>query len=372
MSTNKYRGISTKNGQIYVRFKYLSKTYPVKNFTKLYGCTTEKTANDKLKEIKVSISAGQDPFTTKCETLDDYFYERLELNKNNGTWSDHTYKQYKYFYESIISNKQIHDKKQRELSIGWKKLNKITYDDLTNLIKSIDHTKGSFKSTLKRILKPIFEEAVKRKEIFENPVSLLPVYTVEKKPKVSTRAIEANLTIARKLYAGIQKYKTRERVQREQTQMFFLLVLMTGHRYGELLKLEKKDIYMNEKKIICPASITKTREEYIFPFPKELYQYFDNIDSGLLFPNLKYGSMWRTFQRVIELSDIQLYRNKKISIHDTRSFLLNIMIKDCKVDGMLADACLEHKQGGVLDHYLDFDFKDKKPAFKKYWKLLRQ
>jgi integrase len=369
---NTYRGITTKNSQIYVRFKYNGRPYPVKNFTKLYGCTTEKTANDKLKEIKVMISAGQNPFITKCETLDDYFYERLELNRNNGTWREHTCKQYKYFYDSIISNKEPHDKKQRELSIGWKKLDKITYEDLTNLIKSIEHTKGSFKSTLKRILRPIFDEAVKRKEIFENPVALLPVYVVEKKQKVSLRAIDKNLTIARKLYYGIQKYTTRERIQIEQTQMFFTLLLMTGHRYGELLKLEKKDVYMDKNKIISPSSITKTKEEYIFPFPKELYKYFDGIESGLLFPNLKHGSMWRTFQRVIELSDIQLYRDKKISIHDTRSFLLNIMIKDCKVDSMLADACLEHKQSGVIDHYLDFTFKDKKKAFKKYWKKIRQ
>ncbi len=221
-------------------------------------------------------------------------------------------------------------------------------------------------------MRPIFDEAVKRKEIFENPVTLLPVYVVEKKQKVSLRAIDKNLTIARKLYYGIQKYTTRERVQIEQTQMFFTLLLMTGHRYGELLKLEKKDVYMDKKKIISPASISKTKEEYIYPFPKELYNYFDNIESGLLFPNLQYGSMWRTFQRIIELSDIQLYRDKKISIHDTRSFLLNIMIKDCKVDSMLADACLEHKQSRVIDHYLDFTFKDKKKAFKKYWKKIRQ
>ena len=37
---NTYRGITTKNGQIYVRFKYLSRVYPVKNFSKLYGCAT--------------------------------------------------------------------------------------------------------------------------------------------------------------------------------------------------------------------------------------------------------------------------------------------------------------------------------------------
>ena len=38
--TNTHRGIRTKNDQIYVRFKYNGRAYPVKNFTKLYSCTT--------------------------------------------------------------------------------------------------------------------------------------------------------------------------------------------------------------------------------------------------------------------------------------------------------------------------------------------
>ena len=55
-----YSGINKKvmndgSVNILVRFKYKNISYNNKNFTKLFGCKTEKQANDKLQEIKVDI-----------------------------------------------------------------------------------------------------------------------------------------------------------------------------------------------------------------------------------------------------------------------------------------------------------------------------
>ncbi len=68
-----YIGITTKvskNGlkSIFARFKHNSKTYPIKNFTKLFGCKTEKQAFDKLQEVKLLISQGKDPFISTLTT----------------------------------------------------------------------------------------------------------------------------------------------------------------------------------------------------------------------------------------------------------------------------------------------------------------
>jgi len=51
--------------------------------------------------------------------------------------------------------------------------------------------------------------------------------------------------------------------------------------------------------------------------------------------------------------------------------MLMVMIRDCKVDSMLADSCLSHKQSGVINHYLNFSYKDKAEAYDKFWKLIR-
>ena len=48
------------------------------------------------------------------------------------------------------------------------------------------------------------------------------------------------------------------------------------------------------------------------------------------------------------------------------------MIKDLKIDSVLADSCLNHKQRGVINHYLSFTYKDTSDAYERYWKLIRE
>ena len=48
--------MSNKTIAIMVRFKYNSTTYPIKNFTKLYGCKTRTQARKKLNEININFT----------------------------------------------------------------------------------------------------------------------------------------------------------------------------------------------------------------------------------------------------------------------------------------------------------------------------
>jgi hypothetical protein len=89
------KGISEKklkNGEIaiYVRFKYQGKNYPVKNFTKLFGCKTPTQAKDKLNEVKLEINKGNDPFNSKTKDLNFYFEEKYSHNILNKIWKEDT------------------------------------------------------------------------------------------------------------------------------------------------------------------------------------------------------------------------------------------------------------------------------------------
>ena len=136
-----------KNGSTnyYVRFMYQGREYPVKNFTKLYGCKTEKKTFEKLQEIKMLIAEGKDPFITTGETLNDIFDERLKQKVANGDWTRSTPTNYRYFYNAYIRK-----------SIGHKKIKKITYADLLKIHKGMTNVANSTKNTLKMILRPIF------------------------------------------------------------------------------------------------------------------------------------------------------------------------------------------------------------------------
>lgn len=367
MSTKtSYKGITIKKMKdgseaVMVRFKYLGKIYPVKNFTKLYDCRTASQGFDKLQEIKSLIRKNQDPFASIGDSLNDIFYHRLEKNVKNGTWKAKTTgKQYRDYYQSVIEN-----------VIGHKKINKITFEDIGRIENSISHSKGAYQNRLKRILNPIFKEALTRREIYVNPLDIVKTKKVEKKEKIKFRSLDDNLTIVRKIYKTIPQYQAQYKNMREELQIFLYLILLTGHRYGELIQLTTDNVYLKHNKIISDSEITKTNEYYEFPIPKECYEYISSVKDGKLFPNLTYGSIYMIFQRLIKKSEIELIKGKKISVHDTRTLMLNIMIKN-GIDSMLSDYCLDHKQSGVVEHYLDFDYEDKVRAYNVYWSVIRE
>lgn len=361
-----YKGITTKTMKdgskaIMVRFKYLGKTYPVKNFTKLFNSKTEKQAFDKLQEVKSLIRENKNPFNPQGVSLNDHFYRRYELKVKSGKWKvNTTAKIYKTYYESVIKKR-----------IGHKKLHKITYQDLTSILDSISHTKGMYRNRLKLVLNPIFKEALKMGEVFKNPVNDIESEKISKKQKITLRASDDNLTIAKKLYQAIGEYEPQYKKQRGELNIFLYLVLLSAHRYGELIQLTKEDVYLDKKMIISPEHITKTKEDYQFPIPSECINYIKSIKTGLLFPNLKYSAIYGVFQRLVQKANIGLYRGKKLTVHDVRALMLNCMIKECNVDSRLADFCLDHKQTGVIEHYLDYEYEDKRKAYNKYWRKVR-
>lgn len=361
-----YKGITSKilkdgSKHYYVRFKHNAKTYPVKNFTKLFGCRTEKQAFEKLQEIKLLISRGKDPFILTGNSLNDIFDERLKQKVANGDWTHSTPQNYTYFYNAYIRK-----------VIGHKKIEKITYDDLLKIQKGMTHVANSTKNTLKMILRPIFIEEMKKGNIYENVVDKLETYNMPVRESLEVRTDEKHLDIVKKLYNAIPKYNALQKTQQIEVRVFLYLTILTAHRFGELLKLTKEDCYTDKQMIISPKTITKTKEDYKFPIPQECLEYIENIESGLIFPTIKRGSIYAIFQRLVNLAGIELYNNKKISLHDTRRFMLTIMIRDCKIDSVLADTCLNHKQRGVINHYLSFVYEDVVNAYNQYWDKIKK
>ncbi|WP_434636899.1 tyrosine-type recombinase/integrase [Sulfurimonas sp. NW7] len=352
-----------KNGteNYYVRFMYQGREYPVKNFTKLYGCKTKKKTLEKLAEIKIEISKGRNPFVLTKETLNELYDERKKISLKNGTWRTRTVESYDYFYNKYIRK-----------TIGHKKLSKITYEDLRKLYDvNMSHVENSTKNQFKRIVRPIFIEEMKNGRIHTNVVDMIETYNMPVREKIELRTFENNLDIVRKLYNAVPKYEALAYNQKEEMRAYLMMIVMTAHRHGELRQLTIEDCYLDRKMIIAPKTITKTKEDYRYPIPEEVIPYLKTIKSGLIFPTVKKGSMYQVFQRLVKLANIETFNGKRISPHDMRRLLLSIMIKDLKIDSVLADSCLNHKQRGVINHYLSFEYKDIEEAYNRYWELIR-
>lgn len=365
----KYAGITSKkmkdgSTSIMVRFKYQNRIYPLKNFTKLFNCKTQKSAFEKLQEVKQRIRENKDPFIIKGETLTDIFNDRIEHMYSSGDWRINTYNSYKYYYNSIIKQE-----------IGHLKLHKITYEHLDKILKGdkLKDAKKSYKTRLKLTLNPVFREAMKKGHIHTNPCDNLETFGKDKMEKISTRVKTRDFVfLAREIYKSAMTYEERFKYRIKETQAYFTLAVMTAHRMGELIQLKREDVNVEQMIIKAPASITKTRIVYEFPLPEEVLEYVKSVKEGLLFPNINYKSQYKVFKQIVKNSDIELEESGKLTIHDLRRLMLNIMIINLGIDSTIADECLEHKEQRVIAHYLDITYETKAEAFYKYWDLLRE
>lgn len=363
----KYPGITKEtdrhnNTKIMVMFKHEGTRYPKKNFTKLFGCTTLKQAYDKLQEVKISITKGQNPFITSEVSLNEIFEKRVSNKRISGEWSENTIANYELFYDKEIKQK-----------LGHKKLNKITYSDLLKILEDSEFIKKKsvWKNRLKQILNPIFKDALKQGTIFTNPCDNIDNYSSDEPEELHSKLVSNDiLPVTQELYKAIPKYPVKTKEQKPEYECFLYLVVLTARRIGELCQLQKKNCYLNHSKIISPKEITKTKKEFEFPVPDECIKYIESVGDGLLFPNIKRDSVYLMFQRLLKYTSIDTRNNKTLTVHNTRDLMLNIMIEN-GIDSRLADFCLDHKPIGVIRSYLSFSYKQKKDAFEKFWGLVR-
>lgn len=369
-----YKGIVKeidKNGspRIIVSFKHNNVRYGYKNFTKLFNCRTEKQAYEKLQEIKIDLTKGNNPFlehNTK-ETLNELWDERLERMIVDKVWNFTTARGNRYFYNAHV----------RE-TIGWKRISLINYNDLLKVVNKLSHTDGASKNKFKRIMNSLFDECIKKGLLQKNVILELKTQREGKPKELEKVSNEDFLTIVRKMYHHIPNFVIennagiKSEFEIKEYQMFLYMVLLTAHRYGEILQLRKEHVYLDENKIIAPESITKTNEDYHFPIPIECREWIENTKEGLLFPSINKSSIWHVFHRYIRDCGIHVYQGKTISVHDTRKLMLSIMVNDCDIDSSIADSCLSHKQKGTMKHYLNKQYKNIVKSYNKYWNIIKE
>jgi len=354
-----------KNGSIHimVRFQYDNKKY-VKNFTKIYGVETIPDAEIKLNEIKVKLSRGIDVFSYSTDDINGLWERFTKLKVKEGKWKKTTLTTYTNQYDRWIRK-----------SIGYKKIEKIKYYHIKNIIDKMAHLSVSSKSFVKLMLQDLFDESVRSGLIHENVVKKIKLDKhIRGKRQLRNISLDNPLDIVKKIYNTIPKYETQmKKFQTPEVRTSFYLLLMTAHRANEILSLNNSHVYLENKKFISTPDITKTKEYYHFPIPEEIIPFLKESlrKRKKLFPNMIRETLLKRWKELIDMSEIPLMDGKSLTIHDTRRLMLSVMINDCNIDSRLADACLEHKPTGIIQHYLGFTYKDIENAYQKFWKVIR-
>ena len=371
---DKYIGVYKKdvNGITcyFTRFKFKNKQYPYINLTNKYGVRKPKEAFEKIQVLKSELRQGLNPFAkeeiSNEKKIGELWIELIE--KKESECSFNTIKEYKQFYNKWLKI-PLENKKVSEITDEHLKaiLNKT--DPETN--KGLKYGGDIYRSNLKKILYPFFLKALEKDYIKKNILdnSDFKFKRVSKKIKISERTNIRHLEIARKLYKTINEYEPQFLRQRTELKIFMYLFLMTGHRYGELLQLTTDNLILDERKIKANSDITKTKIITYYPIPEECMEFFNSIEDGKLFKNIKYGAIYGIFQRWKIRADLKF----KITAHEVRNLLLNSMIT-LGIDSAIANtACLDH---GIKDQsfeaYLDSDYEEKLIAYNTYWEALRK
>lgn len=370
---DKYIGVYKKdvNGITcyFTRFKFRNKQYPYINLTNKYGVRKPKEAFEKIQVLKSEIRQGLDPFAKKEisneKKIGELWMEFLE--KNESKLSLNTMKQYKQFYNKWL-----------KISLENKKVSEITDEHLKAILnktdpetnKGLKYGSDIYRSILKKILYPFFLKALEKDYIKKNILdnSDFKFKQESKKTKITEKTNIKHLEIAQTLYKTIDKYESQYSKQKIELKVFMYLFLMTAHRYGELLQLTKDNLILDEKKIKANSDITKTKIITYYPIPEECMEFFNSIENGKLFKNIKYGAIYGIFQRWKTKANLEF----EITAHEVRNLLLNSMIS-LGIDSTVANrACLDHKLNKVAEAYFDIHYEDKMKAYNTYWEALRK
>lgn len=356
--------VTMDNGEKHYIAKFIhnSKRYPEKNFTKLYGIKTAKTAFDKLTQIRYELSKGNDVFSRKSSKIDElikkYFDRQSSDYKKNGL---------------ATYNKHI------KPIIGHLKIDKVTKDHILKIIHNMENLDLS-SNTIRKIktyLNPIFKDAYNDEIVRRNVLEKITFKANTPKPDLKDRLNESLEVSIKKIYEQALKFENSY-------SSCFLVSIMCGRRIGEICKIEYQDII--DGWVHARASTTKTYKKThhsdsiveTYPLPKEV---IDRINFENKNPSEKvFNHYKRTYQDkykgMIEdkcnLKTKPLYEKYPVRTHDNRYFIISILIKEFNID-IVGSICLSHssRSSNMNMRYTSIEDSHKIKIYERYWEILR-
>ena len=349
------------NGEInYIaRFSHNGTRYSDKNLTKIKGIKTAKRAFEMLNEIRLELSKGRDPFSSKSNKVDELVYTYLD------TTSDSYKKANTFFY-----NKHI------KPVIGNLLISKVTKEHFLKIKKNMENLNLAT-STIKKVrtvLFPIFEEAYNNEIIPRNTIKSVQMGVYGTKPKLTDRIDEP-------LTSAIQKIYRTALNEEYDYNIFFLISIMCARRFGEIAQLKYTDI--NDGIVNVRASTTKTYKDLhpemiveTYPLPREILRLIKPNGTEKLFKHYDRTYMNRYKIMIDEKTDLKLKPLAKefpIRSHDNRNFIQSLLSKKYGIDYVGA-ACLSHREekSNINARYTSMEYQDRLELYNEYWKILRE
>lgn len=235
-----------------------------------------------------------------------------------------------------IHSQSISDSAVKSYHIAFKHISNISdmpitnihFQHLQNVINSM-HAKGLSYSSCKKV-RSLFNQLLNYAIIKDYPITNYSLH-LKLGPNIPT--------IQRKVFTRQQINKLLA-IDTPYSHMI-LILLYTGLRIGELLKLRRQDIYRRSAYLIVRHAKTKAGEGRIIPLHHRIMplieQLYTNTDDYLF--TISYTTFRKHFQ------DIMKQLNCKHTIHDTRHTFASLL--DAAAPPNALRSLLGHKQGDI-------------------------
>ncbi len=338
-------------------FSHNGTRYGEKNLTKLFGSKNAKQAFEMLSEIKIDLSKGNDPFSTKSDKVDSLITEYLS-KQNDG-----------YRINSTATyNKHI------KPIIGHLYIDNVIKDHLIKIRTNMEALNLS-PNTIKKakiILSPIFKEAFSGRITDRNILEPIKFGADQPKPALVDRVAEPLIDAIKKIYNVALNEESDYNIA-------FLISIMCARRIGEILEIKYEDIIdgIVHVRAGTAKSYTKLHPNAVaerFPLPKEVLDII-GTGSGKVFKHYnrtyinKYAKMIDT---KCKLSLKALAEDYPIRSHDNRNFIISIQSKKYGRD-FVGTACLSHsnRTSNMNARYHSIELNDIIEVYEDYWEKLR-
>lgn len=234
------------------------------NRKSLYG-NTRKEVKDKITKALTNIQHNTF-IENKNITIYELGKELLELKYQSNKIKANSY---------LLKNHSLN--KIKDSSIGFAKIQKITYIEIQHFLNSLTDLSNSYIEKITIELNNIFKEAIKREIIYKNP--MINVETpISKKAtkKVDSFSVNEEIELLEKF--KLSKYGD-----------MYTILIFTGMRTGELLALTPDDIDLKNNYIHITKTLTKdlNGKTIVGDVPKTSKSYRDIPITSLYENNLK-------------------------------------------------------------------------------------
>ncbi|WP_442765744.1 tyrosine-type recombinase/integrase [Sulfurospirillum cavolei] len=328
-------------------FRCNAQRFNKKNLTKLFDATTLSQAKTALSDVKAEIRKGNNPFEKipykKDKKFSDYMNEIIDSKK--GEYQTNI----RVFNEKHL--KSLHKKRLEDIS-------RLDIIEIINKLKEKGYA-SSYINNVKRYVGFVFNEAMKNDIIQKSPTQFVKG---EPKAQRDVRALtNNNLQTAKEFYQAILEIKNFK------YSVYFLMLLFTCRRMGELLKLEWTDIDLMDNTIFSRAEITKTKkiQPWSIPqpllnelrklraqYPKDTFifqsDYVTNISNGKI--SKPVNNTLISFEKKKLLPKIKSLKNGEFHTHDFRHLGSSLLI-ELDIHPFTIQEVLSHQNKSITGIY---------------------